>query len=39
MFKIAAGYNTIRIYNIIKQKGWDLYDVIIYICLIGLRKI
>lgn len=39
MFMIASANNTIRIYNITKEKGLNLYDVIEVIRLIGLRKI
>ena len=38
MFMIASAYNAIRIYNITKEKGLDLYDVIEFIRLIVLRK-
>ena len=36
MFRITAAYNTIRIYNITKEKGIDLYELINTIQLIGL---
>ena len=39
MFMIASAYNAIRIYNIAKEKGLDLYKIIEYIRLIGLRII
>lgn len=39
MFMIASAYNVIRIYNITKEKGLDLYKIIEYIRLIGLRII
>ncbi len=39
MFIIASAYNSIRIYNITKEKGLNLYEVIEFIHLIGLRKI
>ena len=39
MFIIASAYNVIRIYNITKEKRLDLYEVIEFIRLIGLRKI
>ena len=39
MFMIASAYNAIRIYNITKEKGLDLYEVIEFIRLIGLRRI
>lgn len=39
MFMIASAYNAIRIYNITKEKGLNLYEVIKFIRLIGLRII
>lgn len=39
MFMIASAYNAIRIYNITKEKSLDLYEIIEYIRLIGLRII
>ena len=39
MFMIASAYNAIRIYNITKEKGLNLYNVIEFIHLIGLRII
>ena len=39
MFRIASAYNAIRIYNITREKGLDLYEVIDFIRLFGLRKI
>ena len=39
MFMIASAYNAIRIYNITKERGLDLYEVIKFIRLIGLRII
>ncbi len=28
MFMIAGAYNAIRIYNITKNKGWDIYETV-----------
>ena len=39
MFMIASAYNAIRIYNITKEKGFDLYETIKSIRLISLRII
>ena len=38
MFKIAAAYNTTRIFNITSEKGWDLSDVINKIRLIASNE-
>lgn len=39
MFKIAAAYNTIRLYDIIDEKGWDLLEVINKIRLISSHEL
>lgn len=39
MFKIAAAYNTTRIFNIISKKGWDLSYIINKIRLIASKEI
>ena len=38
MFKVAAAYNTIRIFNIVHEKGWDLNEFINSIRLIAMGE-
>ena len=38
LFKTAASYNTIRLFNIVVGKGWDIFEVILSIRVIALNK-
>ena len=38
MFRIASAYNTIRIFNIARDNGWDLNKLLVFVHLVGLRQ-